>query len=105
MVVVTLETAFPGSQQLFGQKIFIAFLPPLCGSVWWGPLPGGFAYRLHPRLCSGHASGVPSKKFGLSWRALSEMRKVSDQKIFCLSEASFQIFSEPRERSSEQRQP
>ena len=26
-----------------------------------GSQPVGFAYRLHPRLCSGHASGVHSK--------------------------------------------
>ena len=29
-------------------------------------------------IASLHRSAVPSKKFGLSWRALSEMRKVSD---------------------------
>ena len=37
--------------------------PPLRGSIWWGfACPVGFAYRLHPRLCSGHAYGVQSFK-------------------------------------------
>ena len=33
--------------------------PPLRGSICLGQLSGGFAYRLHPRLCSHHAYGVP----------------------------------------------
>ena len=47
-VIVTLETAFPGSQQLFGQKIFIVFLPPLRGSVWWGAVTRGFRLSAPP---------------------------------------------------------
>ena len=40
-------------------------LPPLRGSVGGGSATGGCAYRLHPRLYSGHASGVPfTESFG-----------------------------------------
>ena len=42
--------------------------PPLCGSILWGcaftvgfACPVGFAYRLHPRLYSGHRSAVSFK--------------------------------------------
>ena len=47
-------------------------------------------------IASLHRSAVTFEKFGLSWRALSEMRKVSDQKIFCLSEASSMLVQAER---------
>ena len=55
--IISVETSHCGVslRHLYGQP-FPATAPRFC--LWGGALPGGFAYRLHHRLCSGHAYGV-----------------------------------------------